>query len=256
MENDKNTETNLIDLSYIIENNVDFLDCLGDLAEKAGNIFHVKNCSIMLLTYVEELKDLGLKIYSNYGYLPPVAYTELPDLNKSISGYALKTGEKLIINDIQKSEFQSMARRLNSGGKCFMIAPIKVHNTCLGVMNVSNPLKKIAFSAEDLKILNLFTIYIGKSIQLIQVQNFLSSKFLGHIAINDEMAADHLTDYCVIPNPDNFAKILAKSFYKEMARAGFDANHIISAASEVIAQLTQRLDKHKKRIERKNLRAL
>ena len=53
-----------------------------------------------------------------------------------------------------------------------------------------------------------------------------------------------------IPNPEKVSKLLAKSFYKEMSKLGFQANHIIYAASEIITQLSISLEKHKKRIER------
>ncbi len=55
-------------------------------------------------------------------------------------------------------------------------------------------------------------------------------------------------------NPDQVAKIYAKSFYKEMARGGFGANQIISAASEIISQLNDNLEQHSKRIERKMIK--
>jgi hypothetical protein len=53
-------------------------------------------------------------------------------------------------------------------------------------------------------------------------------------------------------NPDQVAKILAKSFYKEMTRAGFGPSQIVNAASEIIEQLSGSLNRHSKRMEREN----
>ncbi|WP_304359524.1 hypothetical protein [Collimonas fungivorans] len=42
-------------------------------------------------------------------------------------------------------------------------------------------------------------------------------------------------------HPHEAAKILAKSFFKEMTKAGFGASQIVCAASELIGQLHQHL---------------
>jgi hypothetical protein len=43
---------------------------------------------------------------------------------------------------------------------------------------------------------------------------------------------------------------VAKSFFREMTRAGFDAGQIIGAASEIISQLSTTLNRHGKRRDR------
>jgi Fe-S cluster assembly ATPase SufC len=42
-------------------------------------------------------------------------------------------------------------------------------------------------------------------------------------------------------NPEDVAKILARSFFREMTKAGFEPAQIVSAATELIDQLNQRL---------------
>jgi hypothetical protein len=44
-------------------------------------------------------------------------------------------------------------------------------------------------------------------------------------------------------NPEDVAKILARSFFSEMTKAGFEAAQIVSAASELIEQLNRRLQR-------------
>jgi hypothetical protein len=56
-----------------------------------------------------------------------------------------------------------------------------------------------------------------------------------------------------VQNPDQVAKILAKSFYKEMTRAGFGSSQIVNAATEIIAQLSGSLHRHSKRMERETV---
>jgi Fe-S cluster assembly ATPase SufC len=42
-------------------------------------------------------------------------------------------------------------------------------------------------------------------------------------------------------NPEDVAKILARSFFREMTKAGFESGQIVSAATELIDQLNHRL---------------
>jgi hypothetical protein len=51
-------------------------------------------------------------------------------------------------------------------------------------------------------------------------------------------------------DPGKVAKLLAKTFYHEMARAGFGPDHMITTATEILSLLSERLDKHKDRRER------
>jgi hypothetical protein len=50
--------------------------------------------------------------------------------------------------------------------------------------------------------------------------------------------------------PGKVAKLLAKTFYHEMARAGFGPDHMLTTATEILSLLNEKLDKHKNRKER------
>lgn len=50
--------------------------------------------------------------------------------------------------------------------------------------------------------------------------------------------------------PARLAKMLAKAFYKDLAAAGFNAGQIVEAASEIIAQISTDVVRHKTRITR------
>jgi L-methionine (R)-S-oxide reductase len=47
-------------------------------------------------------------------------------------------------------------------------------------------------------------------------------------------------------NPEDVAKILARSFFREMTKAGFESAQIVGAASELIDQLNHQLQQGKK----------
>lgn len=42
-------------------------------------------------------------------------------------------------------------------------------------------------------------------------------------------------------NPDKAAKIIARSFYKELRKAGFEAKHIVVVAAEILDNLNEAL---------------
>jgi L-methionine (R)-S-oxide reductase len=47
-------------------------------------------------------------------------------------------------------------------------------------------------------------------------------------------------------NPEDVARILARSFFREMTKAGFESAQIVGAASELIDQLHHQLQHEKK----------
>jgi L-methionine (R)-S-oxide reductase len=53
-----------------------------------------------------------------------------------------------------------------------------------------------------------------------------------------------------LPNPDQVARIIARSFYKEMNRVGLGPRQIVNAASEIIEQLSGSIVRHSRRLDR------
>jgi hypothetical protein len=91
---------------------------------------------------------------------------------------------------------------------------------------------------------------VSKSIQVIQVQKLMQSKYT--IFAMAERNKEELASIAATAGQDldKVAKLLAKTFYREMSKAGFGPDHIINAASEIISLLNESVAKHKKRRER------
>lgn len=104
------------------------------------------------------------------------------------------------------------------------------------------------FSPEDLDTLRLFALFVGQSIQVVQLQNLLRSRFL-HQAVAAELRESGGPE-TISPDPAQLARIVAKSFYRELTKAGFSPRDIISTATEVISLLHEHLDRHKRRMQR------
>jgi hypothetical protein len=98
--------------------------------------------------------------------------------------------------------------------------------------------------------LEVLALFIGKAVQVSQLQGLLDSRF-AQLALlrelEDSVGRGAATAY---RQPDEVARILAKSFFKEMTKAGFGARQIVYAASELIEQLNNNLQRHRKRMVR------
>lgn len=192
--------------------------------------------------------NLLMSVCASYGPMPTAAYKELIGKGDGIAGYVIATGQSLLIEDINHSKFAKLARRASEPGKSLISSPITISGQIIGVVNISGHISDCAFNPVDLNLLNVVALFIGKSIQSIQLQSILNSRF-AQLALAQELQNNMDASLgSIFHNPDQVAKILAKSFYKEMARGGFGSNQIISAASEIISQLSNNLKQHSKRM--------
>ena len=240
----------LHDLASFLDSEANLEQSLGQLAEMAAKILNAGQCSIMLLDE-EEKDEIKLRVFASYGSLPDAAFKQITKKGEGISGHVLSTGQPLLVEDIQQSEFATVARRLSAGSKSLISAPIVLRRNIVGVINVSDPKTKRPFNLDDLHLLDVVSLFVGKSVQVAQLQSVLNSRF-AQIALAQE--ANHAIGAAmasVSENPNQLAKILAKSFFREMTKAGFSSTQIIHAATEIIGQLNTSLGKLGKRVERK-----
>ena len=240
----------LHNLSFFLQTQGSLEDSLKQMAGMAAKLLNASTCSIMLLDE-EEKDELKLRVFAAFGdHLPDAAFKQITKKGEGVSGHVLATGQPLLIEDIEKSEFVSVARRLTSGNKSVISSPIILRRNIVGVINVTDPKSNRPFNLDDLHLLDVVSLFVAKSLQVTQLESILSSKF-AQMALAQE-AKNTIGDAMsyVSENPNQLAKILAKSFFKEMSKAGFTATQIIHAASEIITQLNADLSKHSKRLKR------
>jgi signal transduction protein with GAF and PtsI domain len=249
MGNEENPLAKLQDLSNFLESEGTLDDNLYQLAMMAAKILNAENCSIMLLND-DEFEELRLRVCANFGNLPASAYQSPVKQGEGISGHVVATGKSLLIEDITQSEFAQVARQLHDPRKSMVSSPILINRKIIGVVNVNSPKYPRPFNLDDLNLLDIVALFIGRSIQVIQLQNILNSRFAQiTLAAETEKTFGNAL-LTASQNPDQMAKIVAKSFYREMTKAGFGSNQIIKAASEIISELTQSLHKHSKRLKK------
>jgi L-methionine (R)-S-oxide reductase len=234
----------LHDLAGFLESEGTLEDNLNRLAEIASTMMDAERCSIMLLAE-GDTETPKLKLMASVGDMPEAAWEESPDVGEGIAGEVARRGEALFFEDIRASEFSARARK-DAGGS-MIAAPIWVKNRLIGVINLSIRRDGKAFDGEDLQMLEIIALFSGRTIQVVQLQNLLESRF-AQIALAESAAKQAVLQGSV--QPEQVAKIVAKTFYKEMTRAGFSPNQIIQTATEIISELTASLGKHKRRAEK------
>jgi signal transduction protein with GAF and PtsI domain len=223
---------------------------LAQQAALTARLVGAECCSVMLLNHGDR-DDLRMSICATHGPLPSAALTASIGKGDGICGKVLASGRSLLIEDISRSELAPLARRPDDLRRSLMSSPIYIDGKVVGVVNLCGARDKVAFNDADLGLLDVVALFIGKSIQVLQLQGLLDSRFAQLALFREVTQVQKKVGNSVrtaYQNPDDVAKILARSFFKEMTKAGFRSNQIVYAASELIDQLNNNLQRHHKRV--------
>ena len=144
-----------------------------------------------------------------------------------------------------------LARELARGeGGSFICTPLPLDGRILGVINVRRGRGQPAFTEEEEGMLDCLALFGGKSVQTAQLAFLVKSEFAQRALQGEEVTALAEAFSQGAAQPAQVARMLAKSFYREMKAAGFGNNQIVGAAGEIIDQLSASLRKHGQRMER------
>lgn len=202
-------------------------DCLNELSALVGRVLSAKCCAIILLTEEEgtQAESCGR---SGFGFMPGTPSKLRDALPRSLT--CTKYERSLDGNELAAVDS--------------MFSTIVLHGKIIGVIQAVLPQQQSSFSKNDLDLIGILTPIITKSIQVIQLQHLLRSRFT-QVALtrtSEDTVRAMLSG--VMQNPNQIARILAKSFYREMLNAGFGFNQILFAATEVISELSATVRKH------------
>jgi L-methionine (R)-S-oxide reductase len=258
MDDAKSVLIKLQDLSQFLSTG-SLEESLEQQARMTAALVDADSCSIMLLN-----TDGGadgpprMGVSAHFGPLPPAAWRTTTAPGEGIAGVVLAAGKSLLVEDILDSPFAHLARRADDPRRSLMLAPITIDGKTVGMVNVCARHDSGPFTEVQLHMLDVIALVIGKSVQVMQLQAILNSRFV-QLALLQEVQGRVGTDLAstAYQNPDQVARILAKSLFREMTRAGFGSAQIIGAATEIIDQLNgslQRLSVHAARQESQQAR--
>lgn len=209
---------------------------LQDQVVLAAGVIGAASCSVMLVGDRGETEPC-MSIHAHHGPLPSAALQAAIRRGEGISGRVLASGNALLVADIRESEFASFARRGVQLGYSLVCAPIRVEGRVVGVINAANGKEAAAFDEMALCLLQLMGSFLGSYLEARHLRFLLDSRF-AQLALLQETEADSPdTARLAYRNPEQVAKILARSFFRELHRAGFGSAQILSAASELVGQL-------------------
>lgn len=236
---------NLRDLSALLASDGGQED-LRELAAAAAQLLDAEHASVMLSSE-NQRKETSLRLVASYGEFPPAAYAEKVLPGQGVAGYVVATGKPLLLSNILESDFAPCARRPEHPGRSAVSAPIRINGNFVGVVSVSSPRSRRPFETQHLSLLEIVAPFIGKSNQVVQLQNLLKSRFIQQSLIKG--TGETISELLVSAgrHPDQMARTVAKAFYREMNKAGFSSGQIIDAATEIISELSHSLQRHRKR---------
>jgi L-methionine (R)-S-oxide reductase len=239
MDDARNPLVRLQDLQHFLANG-SLEDNLNQQAATTAALIGAASCSIMLLGSGEGT-EARMRMVARHGHLPDAALEASVARGEGIAGRVLESGEALLVPDIHVSELAPLARRHAECGSSLICAPIRIDGKLVGVINVASAACEAVFGETELRLLEVTALFIGKSIQVQQLQHLLDSRFAQMALLQEGKARVGESMRLAYQHPEDVAKLLARSFFREMTKAGFESPQIVSAASELIDQLNQQL---------------
>lgn len=221
---------------------------MSGLMDTVADMFAAGRVSLMLVDSVGSLGQM-LRLVALHGELPETAWNERSEESQSIAAQVLASRQSLVVNDINTSALK-LVRRHSGEPASFMACPVPVSGIYAGVLNISKRENGQPFTEQDLAIAEFAAILVGRAIELGRLQGMLNSSFAKMALVLEEVSNSRSFIDLSIQEPQRMAKILAKSFYKEMSRCGLSPNQIIHAASEIISEMTNSIVRHQRRQKR------
>lgn len=135
-------------------------------------------------------------------------------------------------------------------------SPIRVGDHKVGAINWVRASRRAGHRPADLDALAGIAQLLGQAFYLNRLEQILNSQF-AQLAIARQTDGGRRDDAMLQAgtDPERLAKLLAKSFYREMTTLGLDSGQIIVAASEIISQLSGTVKRHRDRRSRATTQA-
>ncbi len=223
---------------------------LDQLADAVWTRLPCQRVSIMLADGDGERALLGMAAWR--GQIAEEAVNARVSSGASVAGRVYATACAQSVDDVDVDGAAPDLGVRGEGGS-FVCTPLPLDGRVLGVISVRRPRGDPAFSAAEKSMLDCLSLYGGKAIQAAQLAYLLNSGFAQRALESEQGLPTGVTDVVSqgAAQPAHLARLLAKSFYREMKSAGFGPNQIVGAAGEIIDQLSASLRKHGQRIERR-----
>jgi glycosyltransferase involved in cell wall biosynthesis len=134
----------------------------------------------------------------------------------------------------------------DSNKKNALVAPLRVNEKVVGYLFAANGEK---CTTADESLLAALGEHIGRAIEMQSMRQMLTSSYLAKTLNPDtkiSVAEQNLLEshiLAAVEHPEKVAKLLARTFYRDLRKAGFETNQILMAATELIDNMNEALQK-------------
>jgi GAF domain-containing protein/HAMP domain-containing protein len=143
----------------------DLKSVLDSARDEVMSLTNATGIGVRLLTADKKASQW---IYLNeYGRAIPVNTLSAAPLEEGLSGYVARTGQTLVLNEIDEQILKQYNSRILAGGwsASFIGIPLKVANEIIGVLTVDNGDEPNAFTERDVQILTTIASSLAIAIQ-------------------------------------------------------------------------------------------
>lgn len=220
---------------------------LQELAERAADLLPARICSILLFDPLGGGHGARLTLAAHSGGLPDAASGEgIPAIAFEVAA----SGRPLLVSDITHSPYLPMARRPEEENPGFLSVPIFFEGKVAGTLNASHHPGGASFDQRNLLLAETIARHVGSILENTQLENVLRSRLLQAALARTPKGGSRPEQPLRGAAAEQLATRVAKTFYREMMRAGFGTDQIIRAATEILSLLGERVRKHRVRQNR------
>lgn len=170
--------------------------------------------------------------------------------NQAAAREAIRAGKPLLHAPVRAAAAavtNALPQRRNCSTLSIATSPIRIGQHVVGAVNLSRAGHRAGCGPADLDVIAAIAQLLAQTFQLNRLEQILSSQF-AQLAIARQAGGQN--NDAVLQagaDPERLARLLAKSFYREMTKLGLDSSQIIVAASEIISQLSGTVKRHRDR---------
>jgi len=127
-------------------------ELLKQIVALAAQVTEAQVGSIMLL----DEKEQYLTIEAAIGLEEDIVKNTRLPIGASIAGFVAKSGEPLMIDDVEKNEDFERINNERYGAASLLSTPLLIKNRVIGVINMANKHEQASFTKNDLRLLSTF----------------------------------------------------------------------------------------------------
>ena len=165
-----------------------------------------------------------------------------PRVAEGVASLLDARGCAIVFCDIESGGMRRYGSRdavVPAGDACALAtASVSIGNDAIGMIQVVDAPDALPFDAEHLAALRLVAQMVGQAVHRARMHKLLHSRFAQVALLQSPDASRGAALRDAVAQREGIGRLVARSLYREMVNAGFEASDIVCSASELISQLS------------------